>query len=79
MCLKHVLCLRAEAVFAYATEWAYPILRYVCPSCAGFNSVIRIAYFRVINITAYIAYIFFHFHSSYCDIESPAYTGVFVI
>lgn len=66
------LFFRAEVVFAYAAEWAYPIFRQV------FECYIVILY-RVINITAYIAYIFVHFHSSYCLIDSAADATVFVI
>lgn len=67
-----LLFFRAEVVFAYAAEWAYPIFRQI------FKCYIVILC-RVINITAYIAYIFVHFHSSYCDIDSAACTAVFVI
>lgn len=61
--LRFIL-LSAKAVFANAAERAYPIFRYIFPGCARSYSVIRIAYFWVINITAYITYIFIHFISS---------------
>ena len=57
--------LSIEAVFSYAAERANPILRNIFPCCARSYSVIRVACFRVINITAYAAYIFIHFISSF--------------
>ena len=55
----------AEVILAYAAEWANPIFRNIFPCCARLDAIIRIAYFRVINITANIAYILIHFHSSF--------------
>ena len=54
----------AEAVLAYAAEWAYPVLRYIFPCCSWSNSIIRIAYSRIINVTANITYILIHSISS---------------
>jgi hypothetical protein len=49
-----------EVLFAYAADGTYPILGKIFKSRAGSNTVIGIANFRIILITAYIAYIFFH-------------------
>ena len=54
----------AEAVLAYSAEWAYPVLRYIFPCCSRSNSIIRIAYSRIINVTANITYILIHSISS---------------
>ena len=59
----------AEAVFAYTAERAYPVFRYIFPCCSRSYSVIRIAYCRVIYVTAYIAYIFIHVLFLLCSIE----------
>jgi hypothetical protein len=70
------ILLSAEAVLADTAERAYPIFRNIFPGSTRCNSVVRITYCRIIDITAYIAYILFHSTSS-CDIlGTPVNAGV---
>lgn len=55
-----VLFLHFKLVFSYTTQWAYPIFGDIGPCSAWSYVVVGVANFRVINITAYYAYIFFH-------------------
>ena len=49
-----------EVLLAYSAQRANPIFRNIFPCCARLNAVVRIAYFRVIYITADSAYILIH-------------------
>ena len=50
-----------EVFFSYSTEGAYPIGRKVLKGRSGFDTIVRITYCGVVDITADIAYILFHF------------------
>ena len=51
----------AEIVFVYAAERAYEVIGKILEFCAGFDTVIGIAYSFVIFPSAYFTNIFFHF------------------
>ena len=50
----------AEVVLANTAEGAYPVVWNILESCSRLDAAVRIAYFRVIDITAYITYILLH-------------------
>ncbi len=50
----------AEHVFADSADRAYPVLRKILESCSGSDSVVRIAYCRIILISACITNILVH-------------------
>jgi hypothetical protein len=50
----------AEFVFPDAAKRTYPVIRNIFPGSARLDSVVGITDFRVILISAYIAYIFVH-------------------
>lgn len=60
--LSHcILLLRyRELILAYAAQRAYPIISESFKCGSGFNSVIRISQFGIINITANVTNIFTH-------------------
>ncbi len=49
-----------------STLWANPVIRNVLKRGAGFYAVIRVAYFRIIDPTANITNVFFHWPISLC-------------
>ena len=60
MLLFFLVFSRREVALAYTAEGAYPILGNVFKGCACSDAAIRIAYFGVVHITAYVAHILFH-------------------
>lgn len=59
--LHCILLLRyRELILAYAAQRAYPIISESFKCGSGFNSVIRISQFGIINITANVTNIFTH-------------------
>jgi len=54
--------LLAEVIFTYAAERALEILGEILEFGAGSDSVIGIACFFVINVSAYVAYILLHYN-----------------
>lgn len=55
-----IVFFRREIVFTYSAERANPIFWKVLKCCSGLYAVVRIAYFRVIYITASVTNILFH-------------------
>lgn len=55
-----VVFLHREFIFADSAERANPIFRKVLKCCSGLYAVVRIAYFRVIYITASVTNVLFH-------------------
>ncbi len=55
-----IVFFRREIVLTYSTERANPIFWKVLKCCSGLYAVVRIAYFRVIYITASVTNILFH-------------------
>ena len=59
--IRRLFLFRTEIVLAHATEGAHPILGKVLKRCSGLDAAVGVAYFWVIDITASVAYILFHF------------------
>ncbi len=59
-CGSCILFFFYEFVFSKSADRAYPVFRKILKSCARLDPVVRIANFRVINISARFAYITFH-------------------
>ena len=50
-----------KVIFPYTAQRAKEIIRYVFPFCTSLDPVIRITCCFIINVSAYITDIFFHF------------------
>lgn len=56
-------CKAAKIFFSDTANGAYPLFGQLLKSRTGRNSVIGVSDFRIINISAYITFVFFHFIS----------------
>src|SRR5699024_4594174 len=54
------LFLYYKIIFSHTADWADPVFRKVFKSCSGSDSAVRISNFRIIYISAWFTYIFFH-------------------
>jgi len=54
------LSLHSELILPDAAQRAFPFFRQIFKRGAGFDVLIRISDFRVVNVAAYVAYILFH-------------------
>lgn len=62
---QHRLFFR-EVALAYSTDGAHPIIGNVFEGSARSNAAVGIAYFRVINVTTYVANILLHNRLNCC-------------
>lgn len=68
-----------EVFFGYAAKRASPIIGNIFESGAGCNAGIGVAYFGIVDVATYVAYIFFHNGFVIKSLTKSVYINIIII